>query len=57
MQDPDNPENVFVSASLMNYDDQRGLFGIHTGEFDQYADFRLNNAVYPTAITDVIDST
>lgn len=57
MQNPDKPENVFVAASLMSYDNQRALFGIHAGEFDQYADFKLNNAVYPTAITDVIDST
>ena len=57
MQNPDKPENVFVAASLMNYDNSRALFGIHAGEFDQYADFKLNNAVYPTAITDVIDST
>lgn len=57
MQNPDKPENVFVAANLMSYDNQRALFGIHAGEFDQYADFKLNNAVYPTAITDVIDST
>lgn len=56
MQNPDKPENVYVAANLMTFDNKRALLGIHAGEFDQYADFKLNNAVYPTAITDVIES-
>ncbi|MFC6865015.1 hypothetical protein ACFQGE_16315 [Halomicroarcula sp. GCM10025817] len=56
MQDPNKPENVHVAANLMTYDNKRALLGVHAGEFDQYADFKLNNAVYPTAIIDMINS-
>jgi hypothetical protein len=57
MQNPDKPENVFVAANLMTYDNHQALLGVHGGEFDQYVEFKLNNAVYPNAITDVVDST
>lgn len=56
MQNPDRPENIYKATTLMEFDNKMALLGIHAGEFDQYSDLQLNHAVYPSAITDMLES-
>ncbi|WP_411964138.1 hypothetical protein [Haloferax sp. YSMS24] len=54
LQDPNHPETVFRAATLMKYDNRMSLLGVHAGEADVLSELQLNNAVYSSAITEVI---
>lgn len=55
LQNPNTPETIYKAATLMEYDNKLALYGVHAGEFDQYSNLQLNNAVYPSAIMDLLE--
>lgn len=55
LQNPDAPESIYKAARLMQFDNKMSLLGIHAGELDQYSDLQLNNAVYPSAIMEMLE--
>lgn len=55
-QNPDTPENVFKAATLMQYNTKMSLLGVHAGEFNLLSELQLNNATYPYAIINMLDT-